>query len=164
MTEELDPRLYEELRRIAARYMRDERSTHTLQPTALVNEAFVRIADHVRAEPRDRGRLLALAARVMRNVLVDHARRKATGKRGADARRVTLSDLTVDGEAQIDLVALDECLAELARFDELKGRIVDLLFFAGLSVPEVADTLGLATRTVEKHWSLARTWLRSRLE
>lgn len=163
MSDELDPQLYEELRGIARAYMQRERGSHTLQPTALVHEAYLRIADHVPADQRDRGRLLGVAARAMRNVLVDHARKKAARKRGGDARRVTLANPSTDEDSPIDLLALDECLTGLAELDELKCRIVELMFFAGLNVPETAATLGLGTRAVEKHWSLARTWLRSRL-
>jgi len=163
MSETLDPELYEELHRIAARYMCRERRSHTLQTTALVHEAYLRIADHAASEHHDRGRLLALAARAMRNILVDHARRKNAAKRGGDARRVTLSNLTGGRSATIDLLALDDCLTELMEFDDRKCRIVELMFFAGLTVPETAESMGVTTRTIEKHWSLARTWLRSRL-
>jgi len=163
MNDQIDPELYDELRLIAARYMRRERRSHTLQPTALVHEAYLRIADHVPPDQHDRGRLLALAARAMRNILVDHARRKGAAKRGGGARRVTLSNLVEDDGATVDLLALDDGLTELAEFDERKCRIVELLFFAGLTIPETARSMGLVTRTVEKHWSLARTWLRSRM-
>lgn len=163
MNEALSPDLYEELRRIAHAYMRKERRSHTLQPTALVHEAYLRIADRVPPDQRDRGRLLGIAARAMRNILVDHARRKATGKRGGGARPVTLSNLVADHESPIDLLALDECVNELAEIDDLKCRIVELMFFAGLNVPETAAALSLGTRAVEKHWALARTWLRARL-
>jgi RNA polymerase sigma factor (TIGR02999 family) len=163
LSPELSPELYNELHRIAARYMSRERRSHTLQPTALVHEAYLRIVEHVPSEQNDRGSLLALAARVMRNVLVDHARRKAAAKRGGGARAVTLSNLAETDGAPIDLISLDECLSELAEFDEFKCRIVDLMFFAGLTIPETAETLGLGTRAIEKHWALARTWLRSKL-
>ena len=163
MTDDLDPQLYDELRRMAHGYMRRERAAHTLQPTALVHEAYLRIADHMRANEGDRGPVLGIAARAMRNILVDHARRKAAGKRGGGARAVTLPNVAAGGEAPVDLLVLDECLTELDGIDDLKCRIVELMFFAGLSIPETAASLGLGTRAVEKHWSLARTWLRSRL-
>lgn len=163
MKEDLSAELYEDLRRIAHAYMRRERRSHTLQPTALVHEAYLRIADSVPPDRRDRGRLLGIAARAMRNILVDHARRKATLKRGGGARAVTLSNLVTEQAPPVDLLALDECVNELAEFDDLKCRIVELMFFAGLNVPETAAALGLGTRAVEKHWALARTWLRARL-
>jgi RNA polymerase sigma factor (TIGR02999 family) len=163
MNDELDPALYDELRRIARAYMSRERGGHTLQPTALVHEAYLRIADHVPPDQRERGRLIPIAARAMRNILVDHARRKAAAKRGGGARAVTLTNVAAAEGAPIDLLALDECLTELAEIDDLKCGIVELMFFAGLNVPEIAASLGLGTRAVEKHWSKARTWLRARL-
>ncbi len=163
MSENLSPELYEELRRIAARHMSRERRSHTLQTTALVHEAYLRIADHVPEDRRDMGKLLGLASRVMRNILVDHARRKTAGKRGGGARRITLVNLADEPGSCIDLLAIDECLTELGSFDDLKCRIVELMFFAGLGIAEIADALGLGTRAIEKHWSLARTWLRAKL-
>ena len=163
MNEDLDPQLYEELRHIARGYMRRERGSHTLQPTGLVHEAYMRIAEHVPPEERDRGRLLGIAARAMRNVLVDHARKKATAKRGGGARPVTLPNVAAEQDSPIELLTLDECLTELAELDDLKCRIVELMFFAGLNIPETAASLGLGTRAVEKHWALARTWLCARL-
>jgi len=155
----VDPQLYEELRQLARNYMRRERASHTLQPTALVHEALLRLEGHRHGEEH----LLALAARAMRRILVDHARRKSAKKRGGDARRITLPPLTDQDPDPIDLLALDECLNELAEIDDAKCRIVELLFFAGLNVPETAEVLGIGQRTVEENWAMARTWLRSRL-
>ena len=163
MSASIDPKLYEDLRGIAAAYMRGERAAHTLQTTALVHEAYLRIAKQSAPEPRDRGHLLGLAARAMRQILVEHARRRGAKKRGGEARRVTLPSLPTDDESPLDLLALDECLTELASLDDTKCRIVELLYFGGLNIPETAEALGMAQRTVEKHWSLALAWLRARL-
>jgi len=163
MNQQIDPDLYDELRAIARRRMRGERNSHTLQPTALVHEAYLRIADRVSSEGQSRGELLAMAARAMRSVLVDHARRKGALKRGGNARRITLEGIAEDQESPLDLLALDECLTELEELDEQKCRIVELRYFAGLTVAETAEALGVGTRTVDENWAMARTWLRARL-
>jgi len=163
MNQQIDPALYEELRGIAAKYMRGERAAHTLQPTALVNEAYIRLSKQAAPGPRNRGELLGMAARAMRQILVDHARRKGALKRGGNARRVTLPILPGEDESPLDLLILDECLTELAELDDTKCRIVELIYFAGLNVPETAEALGMGLRTVAEHWAMARTWLRARL-
>ncbi len=163
MSEPIDPALYEDLRGIARKYMRGERDSHTLQPTALVHEAYLRIADRVSSEQQNRGQLLGIAARAMRNVLADHARRKGALKRGGKAQRVTLAGIAEEQESPLDLLALDECLTELEGLDDRKCRIVELRYFAGLTVAETAEALGIGTRTVEENWAMARTWLRARL-
>ncbi|MHC4941074.1 MAG: ECF-type sigma factor [Planctomycetota bacterium] len=152
--ERIEPEAYEELRSIARNYMQRERASHTLQPTALVHEALMRL---------DRPKEIPLVARTMRRILVDHARRKAAKKRGGDARRVTLPPLTDEEADPIDLIALGDALDELADIDDQKCRIVELLFFVGLNVPETAEVLGIGRRTVEENWAMARTWLRARL-
>ena len=163
MSEPIDPALYEDLRAIARKYMRGERDSHTLQPTALVHEAYLRIADRVSSEQQNRGELLGIAARAMRNVLADHARRKGALKRGGKAQRVTLAGIAEEQESPLDLLALDECLTELEELDDRKCRIVELRYFAGLTVAETAEALGIGTRNVEENWAMARTWLRARL-
>ncbi len=163
MSELIDADLYEDLRGIARKYMRGERDSHTLQPTALVHEAYLRIADRVSSEQQNRGELLGIAARAMRNVLADHARRKGALKRGGKAQRVTLAGIAEEQESPLDLLALDECLTELEELDDRKCRIVELRYFAGLTVAETAEALGIGTRTVEENWAMARTWLRARL-
>jgi len=163
MNESIDPALYEDLRGIARRYMRGEHVSHTLQPTALVHEAYLKIAGRVSPEQQNRGQLLGIAARAMRNVLSDHARRKGALKRGGKAQRVTLAGIAGEQESPLDLLALDDCLTELEKLDDQKCRIVELRYFAGLTVAETAEALGVGTRTVDENWAMARTWLRARL-
>jgi RNA polymerase sigma-70 factor (ECF subfamily) len=163
MNQEIAPELYDDLRGIARDHMRRQHNSHTLQPTALVHEAYLKIADRVSAEQTNRGQLLAIAARAMRSVLVDHARRKGALKRGGKAQRVTLAGMAEEQESPLDLLALDECLTELEELDDQKCRIVELRYFAGLTVTETADALGIGMRTVEENWAMARTWLRARL-
>ena len=164
MNDDVPRELYDELHRLAAAHMRRERTSHTLQTTALVHEAYLRLAKQVEGGKSDRGHLLALAARTMRRILIDHARRRAAAKRGGGARRITIQAAPGSEAPDVDLLALDEGLEELHELDEQKCRIVELMFFAGLSTEEVADLLGMARRTVQKHWALARAWLRVRLE
>jgi len=163
MSQQVDPELYDDLRGIARAYMRRQPVSHTLQPTALVHEAYLKIANRVPAEQQNRGQLMAIAARAMRSVLVDHARRKGALKRGGKAQRVTLAGLAEEQESPLDLIALDECLTELQELDDQKCRNVELRYFAGLTVPETAEALGIGTRTVEENWAMARTWLRAHL-
>lgn len=156
-------RVYEELHRLASSYMRRERAGHTLQPTALVSEAYLKLSKDPKLADADPNRFLAIAARCMRQILVDHARRRGRAKRGGGWGRVTLSDAEVDGDGAIDVIAFDEALAALAASDERKARIVELRTFAGMTLAEVAQSLGLSTTTVEDDWYLARAWLRRRL-
>jgi RNA polymerase sigma factor (TIGR02999 family) len=152
--------VYAELRRIAGRCMRGERPGHSLQATALVNEAYLRLMDVRRVQWQDRTHFLAMAARVMRRVLVDHARARGYQKRGAGAQKVTLVDTVVGSdERPRDLVALDDALEALARMDERKSRVVELRFFAGLSVAETAEVLGISVETVMRDWKFAKAWL-----
>jgi RNA polymerase sigma-70 factor, ECF subfamily len=157
---ELFPIVYEELRRLAASALRRERTDHTLQPTALVHEAFLRLAETPGASWENRAHFVAVAARVMRRVLVDHARGRNALKRGNGEIRVPLDDVDVPAVGHdVDLVALDDALARLAMLDERQARIVELRFFGGLSVPETAALIGASERTVKRDWQVARAWL-----
>jgi RNA polymerase sigma factor (TIGR02999 family) len=162
--ERLLPLVYGELRRIAAYHLRDERSNHTLQPTALVHEAYMRLAVRSEINVNDRTHLVALAAQVMRHVLVDYARARRRDKRGGGKTMVALDDaLEVHGEREADLVALDEALTELSSMSPQQGKIVEMRYFGGLSIEEIAQTLGIAVARVRSDWTIARTWLRREL-
>ncbi len=160
----LDPLVYEEVRRLAHKIMQSERASHTLQPTALANEAYARLIDSSRVQLKDRSHFLALAARAMRRILVDHARRRGAAKRGGGWEQVTLADVGADGENALDLLALDEALAALADLDERKALIVELRYFAGMSVAEVAQALDLSEASIRGDWYVARAWLGARLQ
>jgi RNA polymerase sigma factor (TIGR02999 family) len=157
--------IYGELRRVAGRLMRRERPDHTLQASALVNEALLRLlSGQVLVEAPDRRVLLAAAARAMREVLVDHARRRATSKRPGRRVRVPMDGaLVAFDDRGLDVVALHEALERLAQTLPRQAQVVELRFFGGLSVPEVADTLGVSDTTVESDWRFARAWLRRKL-
>lgn len=162
--EKLVPLVHHELRRIAGRLMAGERLGHTLQATALVNEAFVRLVDAQRVNWHDRAHFLSMAARLMRRVLIDHARSKRYQKRGGSAVRVTFDEMTVPAhEPCHDLVALDDALKELEKVDPRKGRVVELRFFGGLTVEETATVLELSVETVMRDWRFARAWLQREL-
>ena len=158
------PLVYAELHRLAQGYMRREREGHTLQPTALIHEAFLRLAP----SPMDwqsRGHFVAVAATVMRRVLVDHARGRNAEMRGGGVRHVALEEAqAAGGERSIDVLALDEALARLAERAPRQARIVELRYFAGLSVEEIAALTGVAPRTVKRDWALARLWLYEQLQ
>lgn len=152
--------IYGELRALAAKYLSGERRGHTLQPTALVNEAFVKMARGQVGADIDRNRFFAMAARAMRQVLVDHARRHQAQKRGDARRKVTLHDDLLDtGDAEIDALQLHEALEQLAALDARMVQIVELRFFGGLNVDEIAAVLGVSDRTVDRDWVVARAWL-----
>ena len=158
--EQLTPVIYEELHRIARRYMNRERDGHTLQTTALVNEAYVRLIDWKTARWENRAHFFGVSAQLMRRILVDFARRRPKVSGDEKARHVSLDEaLTVSAEKDSDLVALDEALTELARFDERKARIVELKFFGGLSVEETAEVLKISGVTVMREWQKAKAWL-----
>ena len=162
--EELMPIVHGELRRLARRMMRGERGNHTLQTTALVNEAYLRLVDLNRVRWQDRAHFFAMSARLMRRILVDHARSRNYQKRGGALRRVSLDEaLVVSGERGTDLVALDDALAELAAVDPRKSQVVELRFFGGLSIEEAAEALQVSGETVLRDWRLARAWLRREL-
>ena len=156
------PLVYDNLRALAGSYFQVERSDHTLQPTALVHEAYVKLVGSEQTDWKDRAHFFAVAASAMRQILADHARRKKAAKRGGGQHRVTLTGLKTppDLETQIDLIALDEALASLAAAYPDQARIVELRFLAGLSVDEVAHVLGVSESTVERKWRMARAWLR----
>ena len=161
--EQLIPLVYEELRRRAAAFMRRERQTHTLQPTALVHEAYLRLVQQ-RAEWRNRAQFLAVAAEIMRRILVDRARAHGTAKRSGRWSRVTLdADLAVAQPRGVDVLDLDAALSELAAFDARKSRIAELRFFAGLSLEETGQVLQVSSKTVERDWQAARAWLHKTL-
>jgi RNA polymerase sigma factor (TIGR02999 family) len=158
------PLIYDELRRIAGAYLRNERAGHTLQPTALVHEAYMRLAQLRHMEVESRAHLLSLGAQQMRRVLVDHARARGTGKRGGELVRIELEETLIGGVGRdAELIALDTALDELARADARLGRIVELRYFGGLTIDETADVLGISHATVEREWAAARAWLRRAL-
>lgn len=152
--------VYPELRAIAQRQLGGERAGHTLQATALVNEAYLRLSGLERIEWRDRVHFVHMAARVMREVLVDHARRRAAHKRdGGERVSITSVDLADGSGDGVDVAALDGALAALERFDADKARIVELRYFGGLTIEETAEALGSSPATVKRHWQVARSWL-----
>ena len=161
--EQLVPIVYEELRRLAHHYMRGERSGHTLQTTALVNEAYMRLAGIDALQWRDRAHFFAMAATLMRRVLVDYARQRARDKRGAGVSVTSLDENALAPQPAVDVVALDEALQQLAAVDLRQSRIVELRFFAGLSVEETAEALGISEATVKRDWATARLWLYNEL-
>ena len=158
--------LHDELRAIAGGMFRDERANHTLQPTAVVNEACLRMLGGQTLPPMQRAQFFALASRVMRHVLIDHARAAGRDKRGGDRHRVTLGDPASTRAESVgldDLAALDEALDELAKLDERKARLVELRFFGGLGLEQSAEFLGIARSTASEDWRMARAWLLRRL-
>jgi len=165
--EKLMPLVYDELRRLAHGYLRRERPNHTLESTALVHEAYLRLADQQRVSWRGRTHFLAVGAQMMRRLLVDHARHRGRVKRGRDWQRITLdgaaSSLLGRHLGHDELLALDQALTKLAELDERQARVVELRFFSGLEVAEVAEVLGVSKRTVEGYWTHARAWLRREL-
>ncbi|MCP4660818.1 MAG: sigma-70 family RNA polymerase sigma factor [bacterium] len=158
--QELMPLVYDEMRRMARRYLRSERPDHTLETSALVHEAYLKLTDQSRVQWRNRAHFYGIAAQTMRRILVDHARSHGYQKRGGDAQKVSLDEaLHFDAERAPDLVALDDALKRLAETDPQKSQLVELRFFGGLSHPEIAEVLGVSTSTVERQWRLARAWL-----
>ena len=164
-TDRLLPLVYDELRALAQSHLAQERPDHTLQATAIVHEAYVRLIDQRRARFRDRHHFFAVAATTIRRVLVDHARSKGRLKRGGEQHRVEL-DPTVDwsGTRALDLLALDDALQRLHDLHERQARVVELRFFAGLTIAQAAEVLGVGTTTVEDDWAVARAWLGRELE
>ncbi|MDQ3817103.1 MAG: ECF-type sigma factor [Acidobacteriota bacterium] len=160
----LMPMVESELRRMAARYMRRENHAHTLQTTALVNEAYLKLVDQKKVHWQNRAHFFAIAAQLMRRILIDYARTQRRVKRGGAAVNVGLEGaVSLTTEESDELFALDEALSKLATFDALKSRIVEMRYFGGLSVEETAEVLQLAPATVMRHWSLAKSWLRREL-
>jgi RNA polymerase sigma-70 factor, ECF subfamily len=160
----LIPQVYGELRRLAAHYMRSERGNHTLQPTALVNEAYTRLVQQPQIPWQSRAHFFATASHLMRHILVDHARARRAGKRGGLQQQVTLDDaLLPSPERTMDVLILDEALENLAQFDPRQARVVELHFFGGLTFAEIALVLKVTERTVKRDWSMARAWLKGQL-
>jgi RNA polymerase sigma-70 factor (ECF subfamily) len=164
--EKLMPLVYSELRRLAKNYLRRERQNHTLQPTALVNEAYLKLIDQKNARWQNRAQFYGVAAQMMRRILVDHARLRQAAKRGGSSRQqVSITSAGQLGDKpDLDLLALHEALKELKTFDPQQERIVELKFFGGLSIDETAEVLGIGHATVERDWKMARAWLRRKLE
>jgi RNA polymerase sigma factor (TIGR02999 family) len=152
--------VFDELRRLASGLMRHERPDHTLQPTALVNEAYLRMVDGSCVEWKDRAHFFGVATRAMRQVLVDHARRRATEKRGGGWKRITLDDrLGLKWPSAVQILDLDKLLTKLSGLDERTGRVVEMRVFGGMTVAEVAHALGVTERTIYKEWRFAKMWL-----
>ena len=161
----LMPVVYGELRRQAARHLRNERGNHTLQPTALVNEAFMRLVDQRNIRWQNRAHFFGIASQAMRRILVDHARGHARVKRGGPKAQVTLDEgMLVTEQKSIDLLALDEALKRLAALDERQARVVELRFFGGLSVEETGEVMGISPATIKREWSMAKAWLSAELK
>jgi len=159
------PVVYAELHRLATGYLGREATGHTLQPTALVHEAYLRLIDQQRVDWRNRAQFLGLAASMMRRILVNHARDRAAQKRGGDARQVSLSLLdSPSGRPDVDLIALEQALDGLAKLDPRKSRVVELKFFGGLTTEEIAEVLAVSGATVEREWTFARAWLYDAIE
>jgi len=162
--EELIPLVYEELHRLARRYMGRENTGHTLQPTALVNEAYMRLLDARQVEWQNRAHFFAVSAQMMRRILVDFARSRHNLKHGGDAVQVSLDEaIVVSAEPSADLVALDEALKTLATLDPRQAQVVELRYFGGLSIEETAEVLEVSAGTVRRDWSIAQAWLHREL-
>jgi len=159
--EALLPIVYSELRRLANNYLRRERSDHTLQPTALVHEAYLKLVDQRNVKWQNRAHFFGVAANIMRRILVDHARKHNSEKRGGEFSKEQLEEalVVVSDEKSVELLALDEALENLAEMDAQKARIVELRYFGGLSVEETAEVMGISEITVKRHWKMAKAWL-----
>ena len=161
----LAPLVYEELRRMARTYLRGERPDHTLQATALVHEAYLRLVDQRRVSWQNRAHFFGIASQMMRRILVNHAAARAAAKRGGGARKLALDEAAgLAGGREVELIALDEALKELEKLDQRQSRIVELRYFGGLSLEETAEALDLSPATVKREWSTARLWLRRRMK
>lgn len=159
------PHIYDELRRLAGSYLRRERAGHTMQPTALVHEAYMKLIDQRCVKWQNRAHFFGIAAQVMRRILMDHARKTGAEKRGGEAAKFSLDEelLVVSDSRSAELLALDEALDDLGRLDEAKARIVELRYFGGLSIEETAEVTGVSVPTVNRQWRMAKAWLYSRL-
>jgi len=162
--ERLTPLVDAELRRLARVYMSRERKEHTLQPTALINEVFVRLMSDADIRWNDRAHFFGICARLMRRVLVDHARSRGYQKRGGDVVRVTIDEQALPAPSGVDVLDLDRALSQLETFDERKCRVVEMRFFAGLSVEETAEALKVSSDTVKRDWRIAKLWLLEALQ
>ncbi len=163
--ENLMPLVYAELHKQAARYLRRERQNHTLQTTALIHETYIKLIDQREVDWKNRAHFFAIAANLMRRILVDYARTKHREKRGGDALTLPLEEaaLVINDEKDIDLIALDEALNHLAEIDEQQSRIVELRYFSGLTLEETAEALNISRSTVAEDWAMAKAWLRREL-
>ena len=160
----LMPRVYDDLRHLARGLLRRERGNHTLEPTALVHEAYLRLVDQSRVNWQNRAHFFGIAARLMRQILINHAEARHAAKRGGVAERISLSDVDrLVEEQNIDLIALDEALKSLEEIDPPQCRIVEMRYFAGLTIEEIAEVMGISPATVKREWSAARAWLRIEL-
>ena len=160
----LAPLVYDELRRLAGRYLRRERSEHTLQSTALVHEAYLRLVDQRNVRWQNRAQFFGLAAELIRRILVDHARARLAAKRGGTVYKITLDEaLDASAPRDLDLVRLDDGMKTLAQMDPQQARVVELRFFAGLTIEETAEVLGISPATVKRDWLVAKAWLRREL-
>jgi len=159
--DQLMPLVYEELRRLAHSYIKRERPNHTLQTSGLVNEAYLRLVDQSQLKLKDRAHFFGIAARLMREILVDYARKRKYAKRGGEAQRIPFEEtLIVSDERASDIVALDDALKELSEIDPRQSQIVELRFFGGLSIEEAAEVLNVSPGTVMRDWTMAKAWLR----
>lgn len=160
------PLIYDELKKLANNYLRNERGNHTLQPTALVHEAYLKLVDHTRMNWQSRAHFLGMAATLMRQILIDHARRHRAGKRGGAEENFSLEEefAIVADEKPLDIIRLDEALKDLAKFDEFKSRLVELRYFGGLSIEETAEVLQVSEITIKRHWRLAKAWLAEQIQ
>ena len=158
--DELMPLVYRELRRLAQHYLQRERGNHTLQSTALVHEAYLRLAGEKVPQWQNRAHFFGIAARLMRQILVEHARGHGAAKRGGSACKITLDEaVALPKRSEVDLVALDEALESLAKLDEQQSRIVELRFFAGMTIEDTSEVMGISPATVKRDWASARAWL-----
>jgi RNA polymerase sigma-70 factor, ECF subfamily len=163
--DEMLPLVYDELHRLAEQYLRREGTGHTLQPTALLNETYLRLVDQRRVNWRNRAQFIGVAAGMMRRILVDHARERLAQKRGAGAEPVSLSLIeSPSGQPDVDLIALEQALRRLTELDARKVRVVELKFFGGLSAREIAEVMQISDATVEREWAFARAWLYRAIE
>ena len=162
--EQLFADVYTELRALAVRYLRRERKDHTLQPTALVHEAYLKLVGESRIDSQGRAHFLAIAAHAMRQILVDHARRHRAAKRGGHRHRIVLDDnLVIESDRNVDLLPLEDALTKLTKLDPRQARMIELRFFGGLGIAEVAEVTGISKRSVEREWTMVRAWLRREL-
>lgn len=155
------PRIYDELRKLASGYLRRERADHTLQPTALVHEAYMKLIDQKKVHWQNRAHFFGIAAQVMRRILLDHARKHNADKRGGEAEKLPIEEeiLVVSHEKSAELIALDEALETLSKMDPQKAKIVELRYFGGLSIEETAEVMGVSVPTINRQWRMAKAWL-----
>ena len=165
--DQLLPLVYEELRRVARRHLRHEQAAHTLQTTALINEAYLRLVDQSPAEVHGRSHFVALSSHLMRQILVDHARKRRAAKRQGGCRITLVEEITpaaASGAPDVDVVAVDEALTRLAAFDAQQARVVELRYFGGLTIRETSEVLGVSPATVKREWVTARAWLHREIQ